>query len=304
MIWNTNSQLNMFGFGSGYQMFGGMNFLNGFGCNTESMMWMNIGNMLANYTEAAVSQGVKAKQEAKANSPEVQLKDVEKEIETKTDAKASLDSEHTKKTGELNTLNTELDGYNKELAGLQSKVVCDKAIADFKAAKSSDANYAELKAAAEKADDDNEKRDDLEGKVKTLKETTIPNKEQEIKNLKEKIDNATKEIEALNAKRDELKAEIQQAKDAKLFNKVDGNAFSKRTKEDDLYKLTFNSDTCPASEADWKGAIYTLRMAQKGGNSDTIKKAAKKAKEVYDALPDAMKRQYSDAYEGIKRALN
>lgn len=310
MIYNTYSQ-NMYNL-NGYSMMNGMNFLNGFGygygCGSESMMWMSLGNMLANCTMTAVSQGVAAKKEAQANSPEVQLKALEEKAtkleSTKRDAESTLTDVTSKANEAINKYNENqkiIDSY--DVASVtQTKTLYETWVATGKQKEYKGADKLPTKddynAALKKEKDYN----DAVKKKSTL-ETEKNNAEKAKNDAQKAVDQASKDIKNVNDQIDELKAEIQQAKDMKLFNKADGNIFNKRTNKDDLYKTTFDSKTCPATEADMRGAILALRKAQKGGNADTIKKAAGKAKEVYEALPDVLKRQYSDAAAGIDRAL-
>lgn len=318
MYTRLDSQFNMCGMG-GYPMMGGMSFLNGGlgfggfnignflggGCygsyDYDAMAGYQVGSFLMNLTGNVVTGLVASRQAKKAETSTVNLDTIKKSINEKTAEKQALNTTKTTKESTLTDLKTSLTTAQTELNALPSKVDCEQAISEFKAAKSTDHNFAELKTAANKAAQNLETRTKLEAKIKSLEETEIPKAEKEIQTIDDKITLLSQDISTLEEQQKQLKKQIQLAEDRKLFGKADGTACSKRTKEDDLYAIAFQAGSGIANEADMRGAIHLLGNAQKGSNQDTIKKAAAKAKEVYEALPQNLQRKYSDSYEGILR---
>lgn len=321
-MYTNYSQLNTLGMGSsmGYQDFlgGGLGMGMGSfnigtmlgGCNMfqscdgtydyDAMAGMAVGNVVIKCLFGAIGQSVASRQAKKAEKSQETVESLNSKIaeqqtvvNTKNDAVKAAQA----KVDEVN--NTTLPKLNSELSALEKDADYLQLLADYK----TETDETKLKGIKFKIDQHEAK---IEAKKKEIEDAKASVKEtgtlgKALKEAKEAYETENGVLTTLQKQLSDLKNAQQTEQDRQLFDKADGNVFTKRTGEKELYSRTFSP--CSATEADMQGAIYQLGKAQKSGNKDTIKKAALKAKEVYDALPDGLRKQYSDSATAIQRYI-
>lgn len=323
-MYTNYSQLNMLGMGSsmGYQNFlgGGLGmgsfgmgslFGTGFGgCNMfqscdgsynyDAMAGFGVASVLTNCLFGFLGQAVSAKKAKQAENPKETIESLTNKIaEQRTLVSAKDDAVKSAQSKINEVKNTTLPALNGELDKLVNDADYVQWCADYK----TEADEAKLKGLKFKIEAHEAKikakRKEIADAEASITETGTLGKA--LKEAQKAYDTENGVLTTLQNQLRELQTTQQTEQDRKLFDKADGNVFSKRTGEKELYTRTFSKDS--ATEADIKGAIYQLGQAQKSGNKDTIKKAALKAKEVYDALPQGLQTQYSDAATAIQRYI-
>ena len=271
--------------------FGGSGiFTNCFGeVNYDAMAGYGVANALLGVAGQAIASNIKAKE------PEInytqEIRNIDKEISSKLEQQADLNSEISTKNDEINTANNTINDLNKQITDLDVTGK-KKAWEEAAAQTPKPDNVDDLEKVYKQAKEDAE---ELQAKIKEQNEK-IEAAQEEIRTKEAEVAKLNTEIEELEAQ----KAKLQGASDTKVIEDTKSTSWQRAEKECIDSWQQAPTDGKQATKKELKRAIYEYKHAE---NDSDKQEAAKAVKYMFESNKEGLK-DFKCIYDAIMREEN